>query len=667
MTTRGLSWALIALAAGAACNKVPITDVRARFTLADVSWFAEEQTMFVFYRVEAEQGLGPDSVVELTYRSDDQDQSWTPILELATVHTHLPVDCGINARCGSASLPVALPPRQVGVRLRYHREGEVTLDPPVNLNLVAEGPPQTSRSLLVYGVFDATNTQIQWRARHQFPTLRNEQAQELGLRRRFQMASPAFGEIDTDAALTNNPYGYAFAPACPQDLQPLGWAPIETQDRAVFDGNQLPLPASVSPVVCAQSTVTDAKGSFVAAALARKNPEVEPAFPTLRSPIRQNVQIGFLLHPCERTISDVHKQMQIQRLGLQTAQQICIDRWQGPDFATTLAATFRKTLDEVRVQGKDMVLTLALHHDDETKGLARVLERALEEVLVVERDKSTPRLSGAFVLDSYAYAVTRPQVASLVLWCPASLRSDLDEAPNVSEGCTVLPDNLELSLGPFSVANVPILPSRVQYLNFIKKYSEAQTGRMRTLTFRAPERTPLSENIALGDFATATFFNNEGITAAPTDAFSFCAGTPFGSAAVFKTGDEMVLAALADLPSFHRATPAANYPLGLAWEFPFLLRMDYEIVIAGGISAFSVTAPFGVGVPVGTNFGGELWQREAFPLSEVLLQCRRFCDHPTFDSAGVYNLNTDFVNGYQNRCYRPLFPTRAGGGFPLDP
>ncbi|MDX2020578.1 MAG: hypothetical protein SF187_10075 [Deltaproteobacteria bacterium] len=656
-----------ALASGVACEKVPITDVNARFEVADVAWFAQEATMFVFYRVQAEQGLGPTSVVELTYRTDDKDQTWVPITQLPTVHTHVPVDCGPNARCGSTSLAVNLPPRQVGIRLRYHRDGEVTLDPKVNLNVIAAGPAHTNRSLLIYGVFDATNTRVQWRARHQFPTLRNEQVQALGLRRSFTITAPQYGEATSP--IETNPYGYAFATTCPEGLEPLGWPALETKDRAVFDANSLPVLAGEASSVCASATVTDATGTFTAAALARKNAEVVSAFPTLRSPIRVTQRIGFLLQPCRRVINEAHRKLQIQRLVLQDAPQICIDDWQQPTFADELATTFRKRVDEVRAQGMDMVLAVALHHDDETRQFADVVERALQDVLQTERDKSTPRLAGAFVLDSFAYTVVRTEVSRSVLWCPANIVGDLDQVNNgASQACAVLPDDLELTLGPFGVANLPILPSRQQYLNFVKKYGEAQTGKVVRLEFRAPERTPLSSNVDLGDFGTGTFFNNETITAESTDSFSYCADRrTLASAVIFRPSSDADPAPLSQLPMFQSQTPARLYQVGLAWDFPFLLRMNYEIVIAGAVSAFSATAPFGLGVPATSYYGAELWQTEEFKLADVLLQCRRFCDHPTFDSAGVYNLNIAFSPNFASRCYRPRFPVPTDGGFPLDP
>ena len=87
-----------------ACEKVPLVDIQARFARADSVWFEAEETMFVFYRVDAEQGLGPASEIELSYRTVDTEQDFIPVSRLTPVHTHLPVDCGVQAVCGSTSV-----------------------------------------------------------------------------------------------------------------------------------------------------------------------------------------------------------------------------------------------------------------------------------------------------------------------------------------------------------------------------------------------------------------------------------------------------------------------------------------------------------------------------------------------------------------------------------
>src|SRR4051812_29272765 len=105
---RGIACAILGAALPSCDYKVPVVDIHAAFTLADATWFEEEQTLFFFYTVQAEQGLGPDSQLEVTYLTDTFEQPWTPIAELPWVHTHVPVDCGETERCGSFSLAVPI-------------------------------------------------------------------------------------------------------------------------------------------------------------------------------------------------------------------------------------------------------------------------------------------------------------------------------------------------------------------------------------------------------------------------------------------------------------------------------------------------------------------------------------------------------------------------------
>ncbi len=173
-------WATLGLTVGSC--KVGLTNIDAAWVLADVTWFQDEQTLFVFYHVDAQQGLGPLSQIELSYTTDEATVPPTSLDALPTVHTHLPVDCGPYSLCGSASTKVDIEPRNVALRLRYNRDGEIFLNATVTYNVVGSGPPNT-RSAQVYGVFDETNDQVQWRLRHTFPTVRNEAATALGLRR----------------------------------------------------------------------------------------------------------------------------------------------------------------------------------------------------------------------------------------------------------------------------------------------------------------------------------------------------------------------------------------------------------------------------------------------------------------------------------------------------
>lgn len=685
--TRHLAIAIAALTAlPLACSKVPIYNVEAAFVTADAAWFEEEQTLFFFAEVRAQQGLGDDSVIEVRFTTDDGRLAWTDIDALPKVHTHVPVDCGRLRRCSSTSVHVPSEPRDVEIRLRYHREGDLSLLASTAYNVVRAGPPHSSRSMVVYGVFDERNENVQWRGRHQFPTIRNERASELGLRRDVVVEEPHHGLGDPSSA--DNPYGYGVG--CPDDWVDTQLPPLAFDERAAFHPDPLPVDAWDDEALCAQATVFDATGAFTTTAFARKNPEVKPAFPLLRSPVEDATPLKFFLGPCRRTIDADHEEMQRQRLQLEDVPTTCIDDFDQPGFDDELVVLFRNAIEQARPDGDDMVLVIALHRDDE--GMVEVVEEALTRVVPRERDRASPRLAGAFLFDSRVRGMDRLELAQTTLWCPAEL--PLDELPNASaRSCPVLPDIPELELGPLSFTVMPILPSRVEYSNFLETYGKSQAGQVTDLAYRTPEFATTSDTVDLGEFGAVTFLNGEQIDTEPAHAFSYCVGenTPvvvfrseFVQSEAFQKlvrddcaslglPEEVCAVAAAGvlplelLPEWHEALGEDEYGLGLFWEFPFLLRMEYEAVTAGAATALGFSVPFGIRTPAEAYYGTEQWTAEEHVLEDALTECTRYCEHPTFDSAGVYHVTDPFVPTYLTTCYLPDYPAPGDGGFPRDP
>ncbi len=659
---------------GAACEpKVPIIDIGAAFVVADATWFEDEQTLFLFYRIDSAQGLSDQSQIELAFRTDDVDQDFAPLAAFTPIHQHLAVSCGLHTLCGSYSLRIALPPRDVQLRLRFHKDGELTLPAPLDFHTIVSGPAHTNRSAVVYGVFDEGNQGVQWRLRHQFPATRNPDAEALGLRRAFSINGAVHGSLDPPLAVafSDNAYGYGFSTQCPADFTSLEWDEQSTTDRAFFDPHEMPLTASTSAVVCSNATVIDAIGSFTTTALAHKNPETAPAFPRLETPIRNNTPIRYMLQTCNDIVSDAHQAMQMQRLQLQPQDIVCVDDFASPGFVARLSERFQDRLEQERAAGNDMVMVIGLNRADNNIDVAIGLEQALAVVVADENEKSSPRLSGAFVFDSAAHAASLDAVNRQVLWCPSDAPGDdLELISSTSfRSCAVQLDN-DLVLGPVRVASLPILPTRRQFTTFVDHFSEGVTGSTRSLTFLAPTRTPLSENVPVADFGVATFFNNEAITADVDDSFSFCIDKAAAAGnVVFRVAefpDEPL--PLAVLPDVHAQFPSTRYSLGLAWDFPFLLQMKFETFAAIAATVVGVTIPFGQGLPGKEDLGSAVWLADGVDLSEVLLRCDRFCNHPTFDSdPGVYNVLSRFNETFRNECYKPRFPERGDGGFPIDP
>ena len=609
----GLRTLLLALTlAGPSCGKVPIHGVEANFVLADTSWFEEEQTLFLFYDVEAQQGLGEPSVIEVKYTTDDARVDWTPIDEFEPVHTHLDVNCGTHSLCGSMSIHVPIEPRNVAIRLRYHRDGDLSLGANTVYNVVGLGEPYSHRSLLVYGVFDELNEWVQWRSRHQFPTLRNQRVERMGLRRAFVINEQRHGVSEIEPAF--NPYGYGVE--CPDNSLEAGLSEIGTKERAVFNNEILPLDASGSSLVCAQATVTDAKGLFTTGAIAQKNPEVRDAFPVLRSPVHSATPVPFFLGPCNRVISAEHEAMLRQRLFMRNEPTYCIDDWNSPGFVNGLVVAFRDAIEAERVNGQDMVLVVAVNQDE--VGVSEAVEEALLQVVPDERHRSSPRLAGAFVLDSDSRGLENDELAPSTLWCPSTI--PLDELPDASQRtCPALPDLPLLDLGPFSFGQLQILPTRDAYLNFLDDYSDAQAGEATSLVFLTPEFATTTDHTDLGQFGVVSYLNGEIIDAGPEHAFSFCTQKESQAFVVrtqrmqntaFKFGllqacaqgavpesicgvpfQEMLdMSAIADWQNLAGET---TYEIGIFWDFPFLVRMEYEAVLAGSVTGFGLSVPFG--------------------------------------------------------------------------
>lgn len=654
------------------CSKVELDYTPARFDVAQAVWFEGEETLFLFWNVGSPLGLRQESVVEVSWTSDDGKVDWIAPQSLAQVHLHETVQCGAGRLCGSASPKLAREPRSAQIRVRYHRDGQVALTIVPETYVIRKGNAFQNRSFIVYGVFDQSNTLIQWRGRHVFPALRNEDATALGLRRRFEVSGQTVGDIKNLSPA--NPYHYGSEALCPQDFASAQLdALVQTFERAVFNKTALLPSVAARDSVCAIAKVKDATGEFSTTAWARKNAETRSAFETLRSPVKTTTPIGFLLLPCRRTISLSHLEMQKQRLLLNNPTEICTDDFVQSNFKDQLVGQLQQRISDVRAAGNDMTLYVAVHHDDKTGGLVRKLEDALAAVLPDERSRVTPRVSGAFVFDSLQHIVLDPRIKNLVLWCPAAwldVSVDPLSSPDESQrACPVLPDIPPLNVGPVRFSSLPILPSRQSWDDFVSRFSAANGGRMTSLDALAPQRTAVSTDLPLGDYGWVTFFNNERVSANATEAFSYCNIDSNDASRIYfrsSAAPDKPLP-LSNLPSVHATAALPSYELGLAWDFPFLLRLAYESFVAGSANAVVASVPFGISFSQQQSYGSAGWTQQEFKVAGSLLQCTRFCSHPYFDEKGIYNVRGSWRDNLMVSCYRPFFPRPSDGGFPVDP
>jgi hypothetical protein len=468
---------------------------------------------------------------------------------------------------------------------------------------------------------------------------------------------------------------------------------LETDARAIFSASPIDPALVTRQTVCADVDVTDATGTFTATALARRNPDVVPGFPFLRTPVTAARPLQFDLVTCNNVVEPAHLQMQQQRLLHDTAT-ICVDNVDEPGRQAALAARINATIDAERVVGDDLVLTVVLNREDADEGVAVAVEAALQDVLAEERTKTSPRAVGAVVYDSASFEQRRPEAKPYLLWCPAAFGiDDLVELvdPSVLNQlyhCAVsldvaVPVDLPEPLDRLTVAQLPLLSTRRQFASYVARFGEGAVGETTKLTFLAPRRGADARDVVIGGgiddptgildpfspFSStdiATFFDDEYLTLLPEESLSVCAGDASAHVVAQADLDETPLS-LTELPTRHENDPRARYQLGLRWDGAFYVRFDYRAVIGTTTEVVGLTLPFSPSLPGSVSFREDLWTAATFDLRNELLKCRRFCDHPTFDSAGIYQVQVPFSPGYANDCYAPVFPKPGDGGFPDDP
>lgn len=677
--------------------KVPVRDIGAQFLIADAVWFQEEETLFFFYQLEAIQGLNDTSRIEIAFETDEIEIPFTPLEDFTAVHQHLPVDCEWNARCGSRSIHVPRAPRNVRMRLRYHEDGETFLESPLAYFQINSGPDHRQRSALLYGVFDEENRRIQWRLRHQFPGLRNEEAEALGLRREFRIHSLTYGQLDQDGQpLTNdmrdevpdgrpaffdeNPYGYGWLNGCPSAFVPMAIRELSTSARAVFQNETLPLEASSAPYACATGEVFDPTGWHANSVWAQKNPEVEPAFSQLRTPVQPLREIRYFFQSCLADEFSGHADMQRQRLLMGPEHTFCIDDVSGDALSERFRQELSSRIERERSAGEDLVLYLGLHRGPRSDRIAFSLEAALGEIFAVELSRSTPRLAGAFVFDSEPFFQSDANVRATTLWCPSFPDPLLDGVLGSSTTCAqTLIELPDITIRDISFASLPILPSRSTYESYAEKYGTEYLGSVKSIGARAPKRIAESENVPVGSFATATYFHDERIAAGTAARFSYCATEDsLNWNLVFRSDADRETRTLDTIAEWHEQNLEAGYDLGLMWDSSFYLELQYgtfaviqpegqEVSLLDEEIELNVTVPLGPEIPGALYPFGEQWTQSTFDLRDTLLRCNRFCDHPTFDAIGIYQIRQRFSSTYGMSCYQPEFPAFWEGGFPRDP
>ncbi len=679
--TRALPLIAALLTMLGACRKVPLTEQQGYLDAVSAHWFENEGVAYVFFSVSEDTGLLEQSHWEMRYAlktatGGTEKHDWAKVDFSAGVHLHEVRGCGYHQLCGSYSFPSALPLDSLSIKLFYNPESTLFLQMEAAVQAHAKGNDWKQHSALLFGVFDEANERVETRVHHNFGNPSSDEVPRYGMTRRFRVREPGLANptIDQMATATLTGSDFLFAP----DFCPPAPAGAVTSE---FAGEQAWMPNKFGTEggetgVCFTADFLDKKGAtlFTGAAFARKNPELGPSSYTFETPLKLATKIPIVLRYCpddpqyprvtdaaffdyQRFITNVNGRPVdlCFKVGAEDDFKARFDK----ELATRLAAAKIANGD-----ARDFVFMIVFHQDFsvEFHKFHQIIAESLAAEIDGELNNVSPRLVGAFVYD--ARTNFRPTAAQRkgIIWCPQELPDGLNPAtfaqPDaLSDNCLVTPTakldltviNFVTPLGPF--------PTLANYKDYVKKYGDRGLAHAPSLSFRS---VPAGENTRQEADDKVTFFDGERLVLGEGQVIRLC----------LDKGDPSMLPALrfrlGDMPDSQPSltieeaaalwlsdSAPGEYRVGIAWEFPFVGRVDYEATLSGNIVA---VIPFQKSAKAYDQLGDPKWTRDKWPIGDSLQICHRFCGHPYFDEGGVYQIHTAWKTRDGLDCPAVIYP-----------
>ncbi len=619
------------------------------FPLAKAFWYEREATLFVFYRLEHPLVQRAQAVLEMSLDGGD---NWLDTAAIQNVHQHLASDCGPQVLCGSLSLLRDQALAKLTLRYRYHRDASLGDQTQIAVVQVrAQSPAPQSYSL--YGIFDATNTYVQWRGRHQFPGLSHEDAQALGLRRLYRVLATK-NQVNSSSFNRLNPSLYGALSSC--EGQTLEGAPLFSEaGDDLWQFGQVPV---TSAQVCADTEVNQARGTAREIAVARKNPIVEELPQDLQLSFAPTYQIPLIFAACDATDQDFLS-FQAERLHFpQRTADLCMDRGRfNPE--SIIALLYAKIVAAKQTQKLEVSVVLILHYK-EAELSAAVVSVVGQALAKIADDELYPRVAAFFIYDSFAPETDIMAQQKSVIWCPTH-----DGRDDGLASCAYQP--AEVVLGSLEVRSAPTLPD---YESFLSLDETQKTGaKIDKLDIYAPRETSDTGRIGFVERDGASYIFNpfDRLTLGPTDFVSYCPLRDPSQAFGYRFLDPAEPEKVA-IPSPLRQLPTRGreknetYNLGVRLPVPFLVAVRYTTAAALGPKNFTAYLALRGKNTVDEAFGAAVLAGQPLPFRGVLSQCTQYCNHPAFDESGSYALARPWTEEFATRCYQPLLPQRAGLG-----
>lgn len=632
-------------------------------------WFAEEQTTFFFYELKSNVPLGQRGQLQIRpgELSEHQDSGkgvdgWYQLQDLKLVHEHSTVACGDDVICGSFSLRTSIP-RPVRLRYHYVVDGglvsEFTFYPKT-----VRGEGSLGRSLVVFGSFDRDNRWQRWQARHRFPDFSHEAAERLGLRRSFSVRE--FALVRSSLALAPQyPFGYGQAHLCESGpTLSLGSAP-ESASAPFWLLEDLGKDLDEASGVCATVRVRDARGDYDAPGLALKNPEVATVTEQLHLTMTLTKTVSMIFKHCGEHQDQGYLDLQKSRLSLAADHlEHCLEQHDEKSLATLID----EELGALYAAGqRDLSLVFILHYTS-PELRQRVQQTFATIAAAVSNADIYPYVSGLFIYDSYPSLSKETLTQWRTMWCPSLTlprqnRDDvrLDTDVNSFPSCSFMPAGLKL--GAVELKFSPILPSYDAYQDLDAEQKDIRSTRLKIY---GPAQVVRDGRLIMQQHAQGgigVFHPEDIISAAAAERYSYCHKHDASSRLAFRrvtsgAPDIEGPSALISLPKSHRERRANEvYQLGVLFDLPLLMVLDYEVQAAVGPRNMTGILSLKAKVNNTDWIASPLSFAEGrFAVGQALKVCRRYCEHPAFDAAGVYEFNSRWDEVYASKCYEPQIP-----------
>ncbi|MCX6127916.1 MAG: hypothetical protein NTX25_02485 [Proteobacteria bacterium] len=614
-----------------------------QFSEVKAFWFEDEASFFLFYRIDHPLIQRPDSALEFSL---NQGNSWTDVKDVQNIHQHDAVDCGNVARCGSLSQKADTQVADIRLRLRFHKDSELADLAEFPVVIVKSSSP-FKRSFYIYGIFDTSNTYVQWRGRHQFPGLSHEQAEAYGLRRAYRIQNVE-AQIPSSEPDSVNPSLYGKPSSC--DGTKLD-APIISSDQGEDHWmiNQID---STYAQVCASSEVHDANGQYFAVAIGRKNPVVAAITQDLQLSYTKVTQVPLVFAVCS-AIDQAYLDFQLKRLKIESHPiDQCLDRDQlSPE--SLLSLLYAKIVVAKQNLGPDIALIIVLHYSDSTfsQAVTLLFGQALE---AIANDKNFPRVAAFFIYDSFAPESLPLAKQASVIWCPMAGAEE-----EKLSSCTFQPASVVV--GSLELRNSPALPDYTSFLNLSNE--QINGAKIENFSIYAPRETGETGRLIFENVGQMNYVFNpfDQLQLSASETLSFCRlNDPFelfGFESLDKV-NPLSANTLSELPDVHRETKLdRSYSLGVRMTVPFFVSIQYSSTVAIGPKNYIAYLALRGKRTVSDAFGAAILRSEALPFANVLSKCTQYCQHPAFDESGSYVLARPWYEEFAQRCYNPLIPT----------